>query len=137
MVRFDLRPLFKVKRWFTGFGELPFRWIQICISSPIHRSSLFLGIKLLSVLKVNRKMDFHSRTGSMQQRTVLLLQKTQKTRSLFLSHYCEAIFINTKLYTYHTEKEYLIERRYICNLQRTCNAIPIQVYVLSLVLSQH
>ena len=27
-------PSFKVKRWFTGFGELSFRWIQICISSP-------------------------------------------------------------------------------------------------------
>ena len=24
-------PSFKVKPWFTGFGELFFRWIQICI----------------------------------------------------------------------------------------------------------
>ena len=32
-------PSFKVK-WFTGFGELSFRWIQICISSPMRRSSL-------------------------------------------------------------------------------------------------
>ena len=24
-----LGPSFKVKRWFTGFGELSFRWIQI------------------------------------------------------------------------------------------------------------
>ena len=30
---------FKVKRWFTGFGELSFWWIQICIGSPMHRSS--------------------------------------------------------------------------------------------------
>ena len=29
-------PSFKVKRWFTGFGELSFRWIQI-------RSSSFRG----------------------------------------------------------------------------------------------
>ena len=28
-----LSPSFKVKRWFTGFGELSFRWIQICIGS--------------------------------------------------------------------------------------------------------
>ena len=28
-----LGPFFKVKQWFTDFGELPFRWIQICISS--------------------------------------------------------------------------------------------------------
>ena len=27
-------PSFKVKRWFTGFGELSFQWIQICIGSP-------------------------------------------------------------------------------------------------------
>ena len=32
-------PSFKVKRWFTGFGELSFRWIQICIGSPMRRSS--------------------------------------------------------------------------------------------------
>ena len=33
---------FKVKRWFTGFGELSFRWIQICISSLMRRSSLYI-----------------------------------------------------------------------------------------------
>ena len=34
-------PSFKVKRWFTGFVELSFWWIQICIqfSSSMHRSS--------------------------------------------------------------------------------------------------
>ena len=26
-----LGPSFKIKRWFTGFGELTFQWIQICI----------------------------------------------------------------------------------------------------------
>ena len=34
-----LDPSFKVKQWFTGFGELSFRWIQICIGSPMRRSS--------------------------------------------------------------------------------------------------
>ena len=34
-----LGPSFKVKRWFTGFGELSFRWIQICIGSPMRRYS--------------------------------------------------------------------------------------------------
>ena len=33
-------PSFKVKRWFTGFHELSFRWIQICVGSPMRRSSL-------------------------------------------------------------------------------------------------
>ena len=33
-------PSFKVKQWFTGFGELSFRWIQICIDSPMRRPSL-------------------------------------------------------------------------------------------------
>ena len=36
---------FKFKRWFTGFGELSFRWIQICICSPMHRSSFGLVLK--------------------------------------------------------------------------------------------
>ena len=32
---------FEVKRWFTGFGELSFWWIQICIGSPMRRFILF------------------------------------------------------------------------------------------------
>ena len=32
-------PSFKVKQWFTVFSELSFQWIQICIGSPMHRSS--------------------------------------------------------------------------------------------------
>ena len=36
-------PPFKVKRWFTGFVELSFRWIQICTISPIHRASFIFG----------------------------------------------------------------------------------------------
>ena len=35
-------PSFKVKGWFTGFGELSFQWIQICIGSPMRRSSFFV-----------------------------------------------------------------------------------------------
>ena len=35
-------PSFKVKQRFTGFGELSFRWIQICIGSPIN---LELGLE--------------------------------------------------------------------------------------------
>ena len=33
-------PSFKVKRWFTGFGELSFRWTQICIGSAMRKSSM-------------------------------------------------------------------------------------------------
>ena len=36
-------PSFKVKRWFTGCGELSFWWIHICISSPMRRSSYLVG----------------------------------------------------------------------------------------------
>ena len=31
MLDLTLGPSLKVKQWFTGFGELSFRWIQICI----------------------------------------------------------------------------------------------------------
>ena len=44
-----LVPSFKVKRWFTGFGELSSSWwIPICIGSPMRRSSLFftLGMQI-------------------------------------------------------------------------------------------
>ena len=37
-----LGPSFKVKRWFTGFGELSLRWIQICIGTPMLRSRFHL-----------------------------------------------------------------------------------------------
>ena len=43
VVGFDLGPSFKVKRWFTGFGELSFQWIQICIGSLMRRSSFILN----------------------------------------------------------------------------------------------
>ena len=39
-----LGPSFKVKRWFTGFGEFSFRWIQICIGSPKRKSNLLLEV---------------------------------------------------------------------------------------------
>ena len=41
-------PSSKVKRWFIGFRELSFRWIQICISYPKRRSSLCCFIFVLS-----------------------------------------------------------------------------------------
>ena len=37
-----LGPYFKVKRWFTGLGELVFRWMQIGIGSLMHGSSFIL-----------------------------------------------------------------------------------------------
>ena len=51
-------PSFKVKRWFTGFGELSFRWIQICIGSPIRRSSFICRAQscIFSKLK-NQKLQ--------------------------------------------------------------------------------
>ena len=41
MLDFTLGPSFKVKQWFTGFGELSFRWIQICIGLRCVGLSLF------------------------------------------------------------------------------------------------
>ena len=39
VVKLDLWPLLQGQRWFTGFDELSFRWIQIGIHSPMRRSS--------------------------------------------------------------------------------------------------
>ena len=46
-------PSFKVKRWFTGFGELSFRWIQICIGSLMRRSSFILHTSLKAFADLN------------------------------------------------------------------------------------
>ena len=51
MLDLTLGRSFKVKQWFTGFGELSFRWIQICIglrcvglvSSCYNRKFMILG----------------------------------------------------------------------------------------------
>ena len=44
-------PSFKVKQWSTDFGELSFRWIQICIGSPMRRSSLTVRWNLLGTVR--------------------------------------------------------------------------------------
>ena len=42
-VRFDLWLLLQGQTMVLRFGELSFRWIQICIGSPMHRSSFGFG----------------------------------------------------------------------------------------------
>ena len=54
-------PSFKVKRWFTGFGELSFRWIQICIGSPMHRSSYSIAAEQRKMYVSGWKM-YYSRS---------------------------------------------------------------------------
>ena len=56
--RFDLGPILQGQRWFTGFGELSFRWIQICIGSPMHWSS-FLGRWPDSLRASQDSIQFH------------------------------------------------------------------------------
>ena len=45
-------PSFTVTQWFTGFGELSFWWIQICIGSPMCRSSFIFPFHQLFPQKV-------------------------------------------------------------------------------------
>ena len=56
-----LGPSFKVKRWFTGFGELSFWWIQICIGSPMCRSSYLVNFLCINLPEIagclNRYID--------------------------------------------------------------------------------
>ena len=47
MLDLTFSPSVKVKRWFTGFGELSFLWIQICIGSLMRKSSYKSKIKYL------------------------------------------------------------------------------------------
>ena len=48
-------PSFKVKRWFTGFDELSFQWIQICIGSPMRRSIYNIVFKEIFQVVRNRQ----------------------------------------------------------------------------------
>ena len=43
VVRFKRWPLLQGQTWFTDFGELSFRWIQLCIGSPMRRSSFLMN----------------------------------------------------------------------------------------------
>ena len=56
-------PSFKVKRWFTGFGELSFWWIYICIGSPMHRSSYYMYF-LLNATSVTAVLQLINFTAS-------------------------------------------------------------------------
>ena len=44
-------PSINLKRWFTGFGELSFWGIQICISSSMRRSSFSSADHVRSIFK--------------------------------------------------------------------------------------
>ena len=46
MLDLTFGPSFKVKQWFTGFGELSFWWIQISIGSPMRWSSFYFEFEL-------------------------------------------------------------------------------------------
>ena len=51
---------FKVKQLFTRFGELSSRWIQICIGSPMRRSSYmyFSIIVLFPLTAISQLINF-------------------------------------------------------------------------------
>ena len=53
MLDLTLGPSFKVKQWFTGFGELSFRWIQICIGLQC------VGIVFLCITVRQSESHFH------------------------------------------------------------------------------
>ena len=48
MLELTFGPSFKLKQWFTGFDELFYRWIQICIGSPMRRSNSTVDFSLKS-----------------------------------------------------------------------------------------
>ena len=54
-------PSYNVQRWFTGFGELSFRWIQICIGSPMHRSSYNCESCKISAAKIPNECLWHEK----------------------------------------------------------------------------
>ena len=60
-------PSFKVKRWFDGF-TLSFQWIQICIGSPMCRSSL--------TYKSYKMVDNKSKTYLKKKEKNISLMKT-------------------------------------------------------------
>ena len=56
MLDLTFGPSFKVKRWFTGFGELSFRRIQICIGSLMRRSS-YIYFYLIVLFPLTAKLQ--------------------------------------------------------------------------------
>ena len=65
MLDLTIGPSFEVKRCFTGFGEWSFRWIQVCIGSPMRRSSFKLNCQVLFKL-FNKKLHISTK----KQRTL-------------------------------------------------------------------
>ena len=50
MLDLTFGPCFKVKQWFTGFGELSYWWIQICIGCPMRKASSRLSLSYLLLI---------------------------------------------------------------------------------------
>ena len=49
MLDLTFGPSFEVKQWFTGFGELSFWWIQICIGSLMRRSGVIYEVLIIVI----------------------------------------------------------------------------------------
>ena len=54
MLDLTVGPSFKVKRWFAGFEELSFQWIQICNGSLMPRSSYVFPLVCLTLIIFNK-----------------------------------------------------------------------------------
>ena len=68
-------PSFRVKRWFTSFGELSFQWIQICISSPMHRSSYPIALEGCRCIVFTHGVRMGGRSGKRLSRLYLRNRK--------------------------------------------------------------
>ena len=102
MLDLTLDPSFKVKQWFTGFGELSFRWIQICIGSPMCRSifiyktdkvtlTLKQKLHILIFIKYHTQVFIYSFANCFTLKKVysLSLDIPKLRKSLFLTGYIE------------------------------------------------
>ena len=75
MLDLTFGPSFKVKRWFTGFGELSFRWIQLCIGSPMRRSSHIIVAFITRAFLENRHFTVMLIRVKIQVASILSLWK--------------------------------------------------------------
>ena len=64
-------PSFKVKRWFTGFGELSFQWIQISvlglvdIETMLKLTLVILVLTLTNMINIEMLMNDNKTTESL------------------------------------------------------------------------
>ena len=99
MLDLTLGPSFKVKQWFTGFGELSFRWIQICIGLRCVGLVFISSCKGCNFLKLHSQLIHTIKAGKIHSYFVVIIQNYDMHQIVLVVKNWVQIFTNLFRYS--------------------------------------